>query len=222
MRKKPHENLENRIIVSENILFDKNNKIIYLSKPKLTPEDTIALNFAKTLEEHKIKYVIVAGYIAILFGRARRSDDIDFIADIDENTFSKLCETLFKREFTLMQKIAPSKYSIRKIFKDYLTQGYNIRYMYKNIIIPNIEFKLATTSIHQYAITNSYKVTINNQHTIRISPLELQIAYKLSLNSDKDIGDAVFLYTLFKNIINHEELNTWCNKLETNCKTLYR
>jgi len=28
-----------------------------------------------------MRYVVVAGYVAILFGRARRSDDVDFIVE---------------------------------------------------------------------------------------------------------------------------------------------
>ncbi len=33
----------------------------------------------KTLNELSARYSVIAGYVAILFGGARRSDDIDFI-----------------------------------------------------------------------------------------------------------------------------------------------
>jgi hypothetical protein len=35
--------------------------------------------FAETLNELSARYSVIAGYVAILFGGARRSDDIDFI-----------------------------------------------------------------------------------------------------------------------------------------------
>ncbi len=44
-------------------------------------------------------------------------------------------------------------------------------------------------------MSNSFRVVVNGEHVVKVSPLELQIAYKLHLNSDKDIGDSVFLYT---------------------------
>ena len=68
------------IQLNESILVDMGSRRIYLSKPDLTAEDEIASSFASVLEEFGIRYSIVAGYIAIMFGRSRRSDDIDFVA----------------------------------------------------------------------------------------------------------------------------------------------
>jgi len=69
-------------------------------------------------------------------------------------------------------------------------------------------------------LENHWKTILNKEHTINISPLELQIAYKLYLASDKDISDAVFLYTLFKKALNREELNKWAEKLGVNTSIL--
>ena len=49
--------------------------------------------------------------------------------------------------------------------------------------------------------------------TIRVSPIELQIVYKLYLGSEKNVGDAVFLYTLFRDYIDRRELEKWCTVL---------
>lgn len=49
---------------------------------------------------------------------------------------------------------------------------------------------------------------------IRISPIELQIAYKLYLGSDKDYEDAAHLYTIFRENINNKELENFIKKLD--------
>ena len=96
--------------------------------------------------------------------------------------------------------------------------------MYRDLVLPNVEVKLARTGIHRYALTHSIRVIVNDEFVVRMSPLELQIAYKLYLgsreSSGKDLGDAVFLYTLFKDYIDHEELEKWCIRLGVDCRIL--
>ncbi len=53
---------------------------------------------------------------------------------------------------------------------------------------------------------NAIEVELNKTDKVRISPLELQIAYKLFLGSKKDLEDARFLFDLFKNKIDKKEL----------------
>ena len=52
-------------------------------------------------------------------------------------------------------------------------------------------------SCDNWVIEKAKKVILNG-NVIRISPLELQIPYKLFLASEKDIEDARYLYKLFK------------------------
>ncbi len=213
--------IDNVVSVSENILVDRAQRKIYLFKPILLVEDQIAIRFASVLESIGVRYSIVAGYVAILFGRSRRSDDIDFIAeDMGEEEFIELCRHLRNAEFKLMQGEISSSNSLKKTYRDYLKQGYSVRFMYKDIILPNIEFKLATTKYHVYSIEHAYEVVLNNKFKIKIAPIELQIAYKLYLGSDKDISDAIFLYELFKPAINHEELREWSKKLNIDTSIL--
>lgn len=42
------------------------------------------------------------------------------------------------------------------------------------------------------------KLVLLNGKPLYISPIELQIAYKLYLGSDKDVEDAYYLYELFR------------------------
>ncbi len=207
--------------LGEGLVFDKGRREILLSKPRLLPEDTVVFRFAGILRESNRDYVLVAGYTAILFGRGRRSDDIDFILEeLDENGFVELCRRLRRAGFTLMQGDIGSEDSVRRLYQSYLVEGYGVRFMYRGIILPNVEVKLARINIHRYALAHSIKVVVNDKFVVRISPLELQIAYKLYLGSDKDVGDAVFLYTLFKDYIDREELGKWCTRLRADCRIL--
>ncbi len=197
------------------------DRLIRLSKPRLAPEDEVALRFAQVIENLGISYVVVAGYVAILFGRGRRSDDVDFILEeISEDAFVELCRLAGKEGFSLMQGDVASVESLRRMYRDYLREGYGLRFMYKDIVIPNVEVKMASTAFHRHALTNHIKVVLNERYTLRVSPLELQIAYKLYLGSDKDVSDAVFMYTLFKEHLNPGELNRWCRELAVDCSIL--
>jgi hypothetical protein len=170
--------------------------------------------FAETLNELGVRYSVIAGYVAILFGRARRSDDIDFITyPLAEDEFLKFCLLLRDRGFKLVQGDIGSESSIRKVYEGYLERGFSIRFTYGDLILPNIWFKTARSPLQYYGIDNSLTVIVNKKHLIKIAPLELQIAYKLYLGSEKDLGDAVFLYTLFRQALNHQELHKWLSTL---------
>jgi len=132
----------------------------------------------------------------------------------------ELCRRAWEAGFTLMQGGIRSEDSVRKLYQSYLAEGYGVRFMYRDIILPNVEVKLARTSIHRYALAHGIKVVVNNEFVVRISSLELQIAYKLYLGSGKDVGDAVFLYTLFKDYLDRKELEKWCTILRVDCRIL--
>ena len=46
-------------------------------RKELNDLDKFVIDFTSILNKLKIKYVIVSGYVAILFGRSRSSEDID-------------------------------------------------------------------------------------------------------------------------------------------------
>ena len=54
-----------------------------------------------------------------------------------------------------------------------------------------------------------------NQYILYISPLELQIPFKLFLGSEKDIEDARHLYKIFQKYINHSLFEEFIRKLNT-------
>ncbi|NPA96434.1 MAG: hypothetical protein GXO32_02385 [Crenarchaeota archaeon] len=199
------------------ITVDVINGMISVRKRFLAPEDAIAIRFAEALEALGIRYAYVAGYIAILFGRNRRSDDVDVLADVDEVTFVELCKEARRRGFELMQGDIESESSVKAVYQNYLREGLGVRFVLSNTAIPSIEFKKPATRIHRIAIDRSVVVVINGRHQLRISPIELQIAYKLKLGSDKDIGDAVYLATIFGRRMDINELCKWCKILGVDC-----
>lgn len=152
-------------------------------------------------------YVIVSGYIAILFGRSRTTEDIDIlIKPIEFSAFVEFLKDISKDFWVINPGNAEVLYGM-------LTDSLAIRIARKNEIIPNAEIKFAQKIIDMTTLENSIEVIINNKNRIRISPLELQIAYKLFLGSEKDILDAVHLYELLKSIIDLEKINYWISYL---------
>jgi len=68
---------------------------------ELSDLDRFALSFIKILRNHT-DYVIVSGYVSIILGRARASEDIDvIIAPIDKNKLGNLVGSLKKTFYCL-------------------------------------------------------------------------------------------------------------------------
>jgi len=203
------------------VVFDRASRRIRLVKRALLPEDDMAFRFARVLDEASVRYVVVAQYIAILFGRPGGTDDIDFIVEqIDEERFAELCRKALEHGFSLMQGDISSEESVRRVYRDYLVEGLSIRFMYSDIVVPNVEVRFVQSSIDRYVLEHSITVEVNSKYVVKISPLELQIAYKLYLGSERDVGDAVFLYTLFREAVDHAELEKWCRELNVDCSVL--
>lgn len=87
-----------------------------------------------------------------------------------------------------------------------------IRFSEKNQYIPNMEFKLINNSIDQGVLENRLKIKLNKE-TFFISAIELQIAFKLFLGSEKDIEDAKYLYDIFQKHLDQELMDDFFRKL---------
>lgn len=90
----------------------------------------------------------------------------------------------------------------------------SIRFSRKDQPIPNIEFMFPKAEdLDNWVLKNGKQVQLNRQ-ILKISPIELQIAYKLFLGSEKDIEDARHLYQLFKEDLNQKLLTQFLLKLD--------
>ncbi len=178
------------------------NKEIKLNK-ELNKLDEFVVKFCRLLNE----YVIVSGYVSILFGRSRGTEDVDLlIPNISKENFKKLFNKIYNDGFECLNT------SVVDEAFDYLN-SHAIRFALKRKPIPNIEFKIIKNDLDKYSFNNKIKVKLKIGELF-ISSLEMQIAYKLFLASEKDLEDAKHIYELFKKDLNMEELNRLISNLK--------
>lgn len=71
---------------------------------ELNELDKFVFEFLKVVEKHA-KYVIISGYVPILFGRSRATEDVDiFIEELPKNEFLALSSELAKIEIKFARK----------------------------------------------------------------------------------------------------------------------
>ena len=161
----------------------KNKQTIEIDR-ELSELDTFAIDFIKILHQHS-PYVIISGYVAILLGRARASEDIDIlIPKFDFSTFTRFYHDLKTSGFYCLNAEEDAD------VYDYLEEGLAIRFAKKDTVIPNIELKWAKNTLDDLSLKHTINVKVQNE-TLCISHLELQIAFKEKiLQSPKDMDDA--------------------------------
>jgi hypothetical protein len=159
------------------------NKVIRIDR-ELSDLDLFTLDFIRILRKH-INYVVVSGYVSILLGRARASEDIDVIIPrIDFQTFSGLLKELNGRGFYCLN--AEKDADVYEYMQDNLA----VRFAKKKTVIPNVELKCAKNKFDEIALEKTLTVRLGKEELI-ISHLELQIAFKeIVLKSPKDLEDA--------------------------------
>jgi hypothetical protein len=162
---------------------------------ELSDLDKFTLDFVTILKQHTT-YVIVSGYVAILLGRARASEDIDIIIPrIDVATFASLYDDLKKKSFYCLNA------EEEKTVYSYLEENLAVRFAKRGTMIPNIELKWAKNEFDMIALEKSINVSIKNEN-LSISPLELQIAFKEEvLRSPKDLEDADHIKVVAKEYV---------------------
>ena len=173
---------------------------------ELSDLDRFVLDVVHLIEKHT-DYVIVSGYVTILFGRSRGTEDVDFVIErMPKEKFVKMCEKALKSGFEFLNpEDCEGLYEMLK-------ESMGIRLARRGEIIPNAEIKFPKDGFHEEALKKRIPVRLNDE-TIYISPIELQIAYKLYLGSDKDIEDAFFLHEMFKDYLDRRALNDYAEKL---------
>lgn len=179
---------------------------------ELSELDKDVLEFTQVLDACDVNYVIVSGYVAILTGRSRSTEDIDVILEsLSEAETEQLVTELKDREYWGMAMPLAEMYSM-------VSEGSRIRIAEDGEMYPNFETWFVSNSVEREALSNPLTVTFN-EGQIEISPLELQIAYKLRLAqaadslSGKDFEDALHLYLTFEERFNTEQLETYVNQL---------
>jgi len=155
-------------------------------------------------------YVIVSGYVAILFGRTRSTEDVDLLIPMcDVSTFLLLHDRFIELGYEFLN--AEDGHGLHAI----LASGSGIRLSEKDAFIPNIEIKFTRNESDAYSFKNRIPLIINDR-TFWIGPLEMQIAYKLWLGSGKDIEDAIYIREISRDFIDEVLLRDFCSSFGVN------
>ncbi len=179
-------------IIPEGIKLDK----------ELSELDKFAISFCKAISKHT-KYVIVSGYVSILLGRTRASEDIDMlIPEIGKKKWVKIYSALEKEGYYCLNADTREAHSL-------LEDGIAARFAPKGQVIPNMEILFAKSRIQKLALETSITVFIGNDK-IAVSNLELQIVYKEKvLGSPKDMEDARHLRRILETSINLQKIKEY-------------
>lgn len=148
-------------------------------------------------------------------GRSRATEDIDIILEsLSEADTKQLVSTLKDRDYWGMAMPLDEMYSM-------LNEGDRIRIAEDGEMYPNFEVWFVSNDVEREAISHPLTVEFDDQE-ISISPLELQIAYKLRLAqhagslTGKDFEDALHLYLTFEERLKTEKLEEYVTKLGVN------
>ena len=190
--------------------FTYKKKYIEINDKKLTNLDKFALEFLGILNKHA-NYVLVSGYISILFGRNRTSEDVDVLVEkLDLEKFKHLWDEFLSKKFECI-----NTNKAEAAYHNYLSENVAIRFSKKSTFIPNVEFKFPKVDLDYWTLRERKKILLNERYELMTSPLELQIPFKLFLGSEKDIEDAKHLYKLFKDYLDIDLLDDFNQKLKT-------
>ncbi|MBS3749255.1 MAG: hypothetical protein KGY65_08445 [Candidatus Thermoplasmatota archaeon] len=114
-----------RFIDSEHIEIDR----------ELSDLDKFTIEFTNILKKY-IDYVIISGYVAIVLGRARASEDVDIIIPrVDFSDFEKLYGNLKENGFYCLND------EEEEIVYSYLEENLAIRFAKLDTLIPNVKMK---------------------------------------------------------------------------------
>lgn len=168
--------------------------------------DDLAVEFSSILADLGVEHVFVSGYVAILAGRARATQDIDVLVErLDAETVPRVVERL--ENAGLWGPAMPLSE-----MEELLSHGDNVWVARDDEMVPHVEVKYVSDEFDRASLANRITARISGSE-LPIGPLELQIAYKLYLGTRKDFEDAVHLYTLFEETLSTRELETWTEKL---------
>lgn len=168
--------------------------------------DDLAMAFTAILDALQVRHVYVAGYVAILTGRSRATEDVDVLIErLEEPDISRLVDRLQDEGMWGPAMPLADTYEM-------LAKGEPIWVAPDEQVIPHIEAKFVRDETDRASLRNAISAHIAGSE-LPIAPLEVGIAYKLYLGTRTDFEDAVHLYTLFGETLRTEELERWVRKL---------
>jgi len=148
-------------------------------------------------------YVLVSGYVSILVGRSRVTEDVDMlIGPLGLAAFKKFHKAAIKAGFEFINPEDATG------LHEMLAEGTSIRMARAGKIIPNLEIKYVHDERAKAAMADKERFSLNGKD-LYLSPFELQIPYKIHLGSDKDIEDARYLWELLGDKLDAKKLRRY-------------
>lgn len=185
------------------------NNCIILHR-ELTPLDIFVKDFLAVLQKHS-RYLIVSGYVSIVTGRTRGTEDVDILVPLSGfSSFERLFLDLSSQFWCYQGDQADTTYP-------YLKDSISIRFARKGEVFPNIEFIPITPvkKLKWLEFQHPQRMKIKDFEFL-VSPLEFEILYKEKiLGSQKDLADAKHLRTLFSAILSNEKLKEYATIIGT-------
>ncbi len=153
----------------------------------LTELDKYVLKFIRILEKHT-EYVVISGYVSLLLGRSRQTEDVDiYLRFMGLAKFKELYADFLNNGWNCMNVD-----EVEEIYS-YLKDGLAVRIREGTDVIPNFELKFALRPVDYDIFSEAVEVETSGGK-IMISSLERQIAFKrYYLGSPKDFEDAAYV-----------------------------
>ena len=163
--------------------------------------DKFTEDFTRIAEKHT-RYAIVGGFIAIVHGRSRGTEDIDMIIEkLPKDRFILLHNDLANNNFECIQSENP------ETIYEYLENKDSVRYIKKGQFVPEMEIKFAKDLLDQHVLNTRIKIP-ETKLDVYFANIEATIAFKEELlGSDKDMEDAKHLRILYKNNLKEKEID---------------
>lgn len=171
--------------------------------------DELAIAFSTILDELGIRHVFVSGYVAVLAGRSRATEDIDVV--LERPGDEALDELVGRLEDAGMWGPAMPLGTIHDLEHEHIWIAR------EDETVPRLEVKFVDGRFDRASLENHITARLTTVgESLPIGPLELQIAYKLWMTGDRDFEDALYLFSLFGETLSTEELERWVDELDVN------
>lgn len=174
--------------------------------------DEAVMEFTAVLDSVGVEYVIVSGYVVILTGRSRATEDVFVILEpLTDDRVDELIDALTDHGY----------YGMAMPFDEVpamLREGERVRIAEEGQLYPNFEVWFASNDVERVALEDALTAELDD-HQLQISPIELQLAYKLQLaqrlgsKQGKDFEDALHLYLTFGERLNTRALERYIDEL---------
>ncbi|MCX9084463.1 MAG: hypothetical protein OIN87_06675 [Candidatus Methanoperedens sp.] len=187
-----------------NIKFE-NNEII-LDK-ELSNLDSSVIEFSDILNRNNIRHVLISGYIPILFGKEGEIEYIDIL--IQNISFEKFLKLWLEIENSYECKNASDPIDA---YNAYLKNYHSVSISKKGSNCPYFNLKIIKDEIERYVLKYRRIARIGGDH-LYIPPIEMQISQNLSTGNEKEINEARFLYTLFKEKLDKALMDRYLKEL---------